>query len=390
MRNQLWPLWFQTCFVAMASFIVRPASAYRALELGIDPIWLGIIAAAYAIIPLFVAPIIGHFADAGYERIALILGAGAMLAGALGLLAYSSSLLHLLLWNALIGIGHILTGVGSQTLVAHDDVRSADVNFGMYTFAGSVGQTLGPLTLTVLAGQATLPNTTYLFAAAVGLTCLAVVCGFAVARGGRSAARARNGTDLPSFRQALTAAPRKVRAQLLGAITVSMVILAAIDLLSVYLPAWGVESGMSAFTVGILLTVRSVGTMLSRLGLGALVRAFSRSTLIVASTIIAALSLLILVFPIDVVAAGIVLFVAGAALGIGQPLTMAAVSAAAPAGTVGLWLSIRLTGNSLGLVVIPPVVGIVGGVAGAAGVFGTLAASLLMVAGASWVGRRFR
>src|SRR5690606_11110409 len=99
--------------------------------------------------------------------------------------------------------------------------------------------------------------------------------------------------------------------------------------------------------------VRSVGTMLSRLGLGLLVRAFGRFSLIVASTIIAALSLLVLLFPVDLIAAGIVLFVAGAALGIGQPLTMAAVSEAAPAGTVGLWLSIRVTANSLGVVVIP-------------------------------------
>lgn len=390
MRNQLWPLWLQTCFVAMVAFIIRPASAYRALELGIDPVWLGVIVAAYAVIQLFLAPIIGHFADAGHERVTLILGAVIILAGSVGLLVMSSSLVDLLIWNALVGVGHIFTGVGSQTLVAQDHSRSADSNFGVYTFAGSVGQMLGPLALTLVAGEATLPDTRLLFTVAVGVACLAVVSGFAAARRGRDAARVQRGAEHASFRQAFTAAPPRVRVKLLGAIAVSMLILATIDLVSIYLPAWGVEMGISAFVVGILLSVRSVGTMLSRLGLGTMVRAFGRFNLVLVSTIIAALSLLVFVFPIGEVAAGIVLFIAGAALGIGQPLTMAAVTASAPMGTVGLWLSIRLTGNSLGLVVIPSLIGVVSGVAGATGVFGVLAVSMLGVAGALWGGRRYR
>jgi len=374
-----------TCFVQMTAFVIRPTSAYRALELGINPAWLGVIAAAFAVLPLTVAAYAGHLADRGNERASLLFGAGFVLVAAIGLLTWSSSLTALLIWNALLGVGHIVAGVGQQTLVARGDPSRADENFGMYTFAGSLGQTMGPVLLTFFGGSSMLPDTRILFITA--LICAVVTVVFSLVASWRAGVGARS-ADTPrgTMRAALRTSPG-IRKQLFGAIAVSMVILAAIDLLSVYLPAWGVESGISAFLVGILLSVRSVATMLSRLGLGALVRRFGRMNLIIASTLIGAAAIFALMFSRDVPLAGVLLAIAGATLGIGQPLTMAAVSMAAPAGTVGLWLSIRLTGNSLGIVVIPPVVGAVAGAVGTAGVFGVVSLALVGVAGGAWLGR---
>lgn len=387
LRSQPWPLLIQVCFAQATTFLIRPSSTYRALELGIDSAWLGLLAAAFSLLPLVMAAFVGHFVDQGNTRSTLIGGATLMALAAAGLLCWSSSLTLLLVWNALLGAGFICCVVSQQTIVAHRDPKRVDANFGMFTFVNALGQSLGPLALTVLSGQAALPNTRLLFAVSVGCAVVALVLAVAMRTQDEDTGRPGEGPPRQSLRDALKT-PSGTRGKLLSALVISMIVLVAIDLLTVYLPAWGMEKGISAAMVGVLLTIRSVATMLSRLGLGTMARKFGRSTLIMASTMIAAIAIFILVFTNDVVIAGLVLFVAGVGLGIGQPLTMASVSVAAQPGAVGLWLSIRLSGNSLGLVVIPPVVGLVSGALGVTGVFGILAGTLTGVAGLAWIDRR--
>jgi MFS family permease len=60
--------------------------------------------------------------------------------------------------------------------------------------------------------------------------------------------------------------------------------------------------------------------------------------------------------------------VAGATLGIMQPMTMSWVAARASADVRGMALSLRITGNRAGQVVIPLAAGSVAAVTGAAGV----------------------
>lgn len=380
LRSQPWPLLAQVCFAQATTFLIRPSSAYRALELGVTSAWLGLLAAAFSILPFVLAAFVGHFVDRGNERATLIGGAALMVVAAAGLLGWSSSLTLLLIWNMLLGAGFVCCVVSQQTFVAHRDPKTVDANFGMFTFVNALGQSLGPLALTALSGHAAFPDTMLLFAVAVGSAAVALMLAIAM----RYPGGVTGSADPPqhSFRDALKT-PSDLRRRLSSAIVISMIILVAIDLLTVYLPAWGVEKGMSASAVGVLLSARSVATMISRVGLGTMARLVGRSTLILVSTSLAAVAIVILVFTSDLFLASMVLFVAGLGLGIGQPLTMAIIAVAAPPGTVGLWLAIRLSGNSLGLVVFPPVVGLMSGGLGASGVFGVLAAALALATGLS-------
>ncbi|GGD31652.1 MFS transporter [Microbacterium faecale] len=387
MRHQPWSLLFQAGFAQGTTFLIRPTSAYRALELGIDFAWLGFLAAAFSLLPSLIATFVGHFVDRGNEHRTLVFGASLTVLSAGGLVFWSSSLMLLLAWNSLLGLGFICCVVSQQTLVAQGDPKTLDSNFGVLTFVGALGQSLGPLAITVFSGHSAFPDTTLLFVVGVCCAVVALVLAIAMRSPGRVDRSIGHVSSRPSIWEALRA-PSRARGRLLIALVVSIAILAAVDLLTVYLPAWGVEVGISATMVGVLLSVRSIATMLSRLGLGAMVRVFGRSTLIIASTLIAGIAVLLLGFTTNVLVAGMVLVVAGVALGIGQPLTMATVSLLAPPGTVGLWLSIRLTGNSLGLVLIPPAVGLVSGALGVVGVFGILAVTLAGVAGLAWAGRR--
>ena len=66
----------------------------------------------------------------------------------------------------------------------------------------------------------------------------------------------------------------------------------------------------------------------------------------------------------------------GLGLGAGQPLTMSWLAEATPPGLRGRAMSLRLTGNRLGQVLVPSVVGLLAVGAGASGVFWLTAMAL--------------
>ncbi|GAB4098255.1 MFS transporter [Sinomonas halotolerans] len=301
----------------------------------------------------------------------------------------------LLAWNTVLGLGHLISLLGEQSRIARSRSgsggRSLDSLFGIYTFAGSLGQALAPALLAVVGGSAVLPATGPLFgwylAAAVGVLAATAVM-VARPRGGRAGrtggepgvVRGPDGGTAPAprLRDALAGNPA-ARRPLVSSIGVSMMVLCAIDLLQVYLPALAVERGVPVAAVGALLTLRAVATMASRLVLGRLVLRLGRPRLILWATAAGALAVAAVAVPLPVWALGAVLAVAGYALGIVQPLTMTVVSLFAPPGTR---LAARITANRLGQTAIPPAVGLLAGTLGAAGVFAATGLALGAAAGA--------
>ena len=70
--------------------------------------------------------------------------------------------------------------------------------------------------------------------------------------------------------------------------------------------------------------------------------------------------------------------VAGLGLGLGQPLTMAWVASRAPRHIRGLALGLRLSGNRLGQLLVPALVGMVLHLAGIDAIFWSVATLLLL------------
>ncbi|WP_028278889.1 MFS transporter [Arthrobacter sp. H5] len=383
MRNWPWVLLFHALFLQLAAYIVRPAAAYRALELGLEPAFLGLIAASFAIVPLFVAVLVGRATDAGREPVVLAIGAVLMVAAGMGLFLWSSSLGLLLFWNVVLGLGHLMGVIGQQSRVARGNPTKLDSAFGLYTFAGSAGQALGPLFIIAFGGDQIVPDTRALFGACTVSSVLMLILTAVLIR--RTSGDGPAGPARPaSLKQAIAGTGPEARRQLMGAMLVSMMVLGAVDLIAVYLPALGVERGIPAAAVGLLLTVRAVTTMASRLFLGSMVARFGRAELIVASTALSALNVGLLALPLPVPAMGAVLALAGVALGIGQPLTMTVISLASPPGTRGTWLALRLSANRFGQSAIPAGVGLVAAAAGVGGVFAATAGGLALVAAGFW------
>jgi MFS family permease len=57
------------------TFMLRPTAAYRALELGIPTMWLGVLSASFALAPLVLAIPTGRVVDRFGERGVMVAGA---------------------------------------------------------------------------------------------------------------------------------------------------------------------------------------------------------------------------------------------------------------------------------------------------------------------------
>src|SRR3712207_3923056 len=186
--------------------------------------------------------------------------------------------------RVVLGTGHLLSVVGQQAAVANTAGPGRfDTAFGYYTFAASLGQALGPALITVVGGEGALPDTRPIFLVAAGIAVLLLACTAVL----RFPVRERTGGSAEAGGMGtLLRLPGLVRA-----LTVSCVVLAAVDITLVYLPALGADRGLAAGVVGLLLTLRAAASMTSRFFLGRLVRLTGRRRLMLASVALSAVSM---------------------------------------------------------------------------------------------------
>ena len=361
-----------TALLQLVTHSVRPTISYRALELGTEQWLLGVIAAAFSVVPLLFAVPIGRAADRGHIRSPFIVGAVAHLVAVAGLLLWSDHIVALIGWGLLLGTGHVFGIVAQQTLVSQTASTRLDSAFGVYTFFGTIGQVVAPLMLVVLGGDARLLDTHAVFIGAMvgAALVVALVPALVVRLRGKPTFVPPTGelpTLPPDVRSAFRVEPDR-RRRLVSSVGISMALLALVDIIAVYLPAWGINAGVAAAGVGLLLAIRASGMLIGRLFVPSLAARIGRGPLQVWTALIAGASAAALFLPIGMVEAAIAMMITGLATGVGQPVGMAYVSATAPPGTRSTWLAVRLSGNGAGQLVTPPVVGAFAGALGAGGV----------------------
>ncbi len=356
---------------------VRLMLGYRALALGADPFFLGLLASSFALPALLAALPAGRLTDRVGGSVVAITGMLISATGTVGGFALPGQW-TLLVAAACIGFGQILIMVGQQTFVAHVSAsHSSDAAFGTLTAAASIGQLVGPPTVTILSslaifGGQTSPNTTVGLIACVALILLATPAYFVIRPTDRALKAARPSSDESPARVAhLLKTPGMWRS-----LTVSGAVLVTVDLMYAFVPVWATEQGISATVVGLLLALRAAVSVASRFGLTRLVARFGRKTLIIASIGAAAAGLIALPF-VGVWGAVAVMIGLGLGLGIPQPLTMAWVTSLTPPASHGATLGMRLTSNRLAQISLPLAVGAAAAPLGVLGIFWANAAVLL-------------
>ena len=156
--------------------IIRITTSYRAIELGLPVLWLGIIATGFAIIPVFTALQVGRWIDRGNDAKATRTGAALVFLACIGFWAWPQSALHLLGLQRASGLRpHVLHGRPSDAGGTRGRARSREASLGYYMVAASVGQGLGPFVVGWLGGSAALPPTGLLFAIGLVAATLSVL-----------------------------------------------------------------------------------------------------------------------------------------------------------------------------------------------------------------------
>jgi hypothetical protein len=354
--------------------MVRVTISYRTIELGLAPMWVGIIAAGSAVLPMLLTVSVGRFVDRGHDALTARLGSLVILLVCLGYRVSEAGLLELLLLTMFLGVGHSLLMVSQQMLcvrAAGNNDMSRETVFGHYMVCTAIGQGGGPLIVAWLGGAQHIPPTRFLFGIAVLLALVSLFISMIIRTRGRPGQTAGG------------APPRKVPLkELLGTRGVPTLMIASIitvtaqDLILIYLPVLGAQREIEVAHVGTLLMVRSVSAVVSRVFYPPMIRAVGRVPLTVGTMTAAALGLVVLASPVPLWAMYVAMAVTGCGLGIAATLSISNMVDIVPPPARGVALSLRITGNRVGQVGILAAASGIALVLGAGGIFAIIALSL--------------
>src|SRR5262245_23038892 len=140
------PLLAHVVITQLVVVVIRVTISYRTVELGLPAIWLGVISAGFAILPIFTAVQIGRYIDRGHDAHAAWIGSALILASSVALWAVPASATLLLAFTIVLGFGHMFLMAAQQMLTVRSaNTRGREVVFGHYMVAVAIGQGLGPL-----------------------------------------------------------------------------------------------------------------------------------------------------------------------------------------------------------------------------------------------------
>ena len=382
-NSWLWALLINVALAQASIYVMRPMITYRALENGASGYEIGLIASIYALLPLLIAVPMGRWVGKFGEIPLLFIGCFCFII--LGVaFAFLNNIIAIAAATALAGVAHLSNVAASQAMVANRSAMNLqDQNFGYFSFATSLGHSVGPILGGLIAGSAgVLPRSStsaFIFAALLALLSLVPFFLFKSIKEVRTQ-QERDAAGAIKARDVLS------RPGIKPAIWTSLSVAAANDVLVVILPLVGTEKGISPVVIGAILSIRSAAAMISRFLLGRLTKSYGSARTMNYSIFFSALFLFVSIYANSSIALGISMAIVGFLLGIGQPLTMSIVSKKTPAQERAMAISIRLFGNRIGQFLVPLAAGALAAPFGASSVFiglGVLVASAGVVSAAT-------
>lgn len=405
----------------------RVLLSYRVLDMGGDAVTVGMLTAAFSLVPLLIALRAGRLVDDGSAPAVMRAGLVATVA-ATAVMAWSQGLPTLAVGYIALGFAHMTTLVAAQGMVSHlrGSTKALDSLFAYFTLGISVGQLLGIVFSGWIASMGQrdaaggvegvgggggevgggggvgvgvgggVPealvsvDTT---PALIGLTVLGVVTlvlGWPVAGRYRDLlAEPRNATGGPVAHIPVTR--MLTLPGMPAAMAASISVIVAIDLITAYMPVLGAEIGLSVGEVTAILAARSGAAVLARAVMPIVLRTADRDRVLVTALAAGAIPLLAVPWLESAWMLFAAMAVCGIAWGFVMPMTMTWVSSLVPSADKAMALSVRLMGNRLAQVVLPAAAGAMAMATGVAAVFAVSGAVLGVTAvGATGNDRRER
>jgi hypothetical protein len=370
MYNRLLFAIVTTAFVEQAVITVaRVTTTYRAVELDLSVVWIGIITAVYAVLPIGLGVPLGRFIDRGYDAVTTWIGGGLLIVGCAGFVLFPN-LPGILVATAVIGTAHLFFVVSQQVLCTRcgSGPGAMERAIGNYMVANAMGQGVGPYIVGVAGGSASVPPTKFLFLVSLGGAVLTAACAFLTRSTGAHKVAA---DSVRAPLRELLFIPGLTAIMLVSVVTV-----VAQDLIVVYLPLLGADRGWSVDAVGTLLAVRAIASMLSRLSFARLHVAFGRIRLTLMGTFASAIAYAMLALPLPMPLMYTAIAVAGFALSISITSSIAGLLTIASGGAIGTANSLRTIFSRIGQFIIPILASVIAAAIGTGSIFVMIGISL--------------
>ena len=370
-HSVLLPLVAHSFSIQLIVALVRVTVSYRIIELDLPIVWLGLISGVFALLPIFLAVSVGRFIDRGNDARAAWIGSALVTLPTFGFYFTPGAPALLLVYALILGVGHLFIMASHQMLcVRAGGEKGRDTAFGNFTVAQALGQGMGPLVIGWIGGAASVPPTHFLF-------------GLAESRRNRNSIdrifpAAGSGQAQRYGRPACARPPAPEIRRFLPVLGASVISITASDLLTVYLPLLGAERHIDVGHIGSMLTVRSAATIASRMGYASMIRFVGRNRMTVGSMVVGGIGFFLLAAPAPIAGLYVACAILGFGLGIASTLSITAIVDLVPLSTRGTAMTLRITGNRLGQVLVPIAGSFVAAASGAAAVLGIIGLSLVL------------
>jgi MFS family permease len=361
---------FVTMIVQGSQMGSRVVATLLALELDTSKWMIGLLIASYSFLPLLLAIHSGRVADRMGTRRPMLFGIGFMSIGLLVPFMFPT-LPGLFVSATMVGLGFTFYNVSSQSLAGQYGPKAERTrNFATLSLGYSASNLIGPVSAGYLIEW-------YGHSRASGVLAATMLFALIVLYFSRSLNTtpmlAGSGKPRSSFDLLANPELRKI-------LIASALIVTGWDLFTFYVPIYGHNIQLSPAEIGKILGAFAIGGFVMRACLGPLTTRFRVRPVLMTAMFFGAAIYVVFPFIEDYTLLLLVALLAGAALGTGQPLTLAMVFNRCPEGRAGEVTGLRLAINNMTHVIVPAGAGVVGTLVGVAPVF-VLASVFLLVGG---------
>ena len=355
----------------------RIVMALAAIDQGATPLSVGVLMSLYAVIPMLMAVQAGRLVDrvGAFRPIAI---AGTVMTLAMIAPFVSHALPVLFISAAVVGTAFMMQHIALNHVIGNiGDPADRPINFSWFALGYSISGFVGPL-LAGFAVDLVGHNTAFLLLAIPPAACIAIL----MWRRGvpetvpdpKQAAGERSVTDL--LRN-----PR-----LLPVFLFSGLLASGWDMYTFVIPIYGTSIGLSASTIGIVMSSFALATFAVRLAMPSVARRLSEWTVVATALAIAGVSYAL--FPLAKQAGTLIAlsFLLGLGLGCAQPMVMSALYAASPPGRQGEVVGMRTTMINASTTFMPLFFGALGTALGIGPILWAMA--VMLVSGSALAARK--
>ncbi|WP_102348646.1 MFS transporter [Bacillus sp. Marseille-P3661] len=346
-------LLFLHLIYAIALHGSKPIVSLYADSLGASTILIGILVAAYSVFPMLIAIKVGKWLDHHGAKKLLLSGATLIIFAVL-CPVFLPNITGLFILQILFGIAQIFVNVSIQKTVGNLE-GSRDQLIATLSFVASSGGLIGPLLCGYTYEHLGFKSTYIALFVLVLISWLFVVI-----------IPAKNYPKFNFKQQVKQTSSFSLlkKVSLRNALIISGLSIYSKDLFAAYFPILASDKGLSASTIGLLLSLSAGASMVVRLLQAVLVHRFGRGSVLLTTLILSGISYLAIPFLDDPIIMASFVVLLGAGLGLGQPLSLVYALNSSPPERQGEVLGLRLTFNRAAQVIAPLMFGAIGGLSG--------------------------